>query len=109
MKIENPTKFVPFAVGYVAVIAGALTYILAENWLIGFTIFSVGAVVVAAMRLLTLQKSDNVRMRRLQAQQLIGTGCMLATAYLMYTQSNAWAITLLISAFIDIWVSFRTA
>ncbi len=107
MKIENPKKFVPFAMGYMAVIAGALTYILAKNPLIGFTIFSVGAVVVAAMRMAMLKKSDNVRTRRLQAQQLIGTGCLLGTAYLMYAQNNAWAITLLISAFIDVWVSFR--
>lgn len=105
MKIENPKKFAPFAIGYLCVIAGAIVHIVGSE--AGFWIFSAGAAAVTATRLLTLNKSDDVRTRRLQAQQLIGTGCLLGTAYLMYTQSNAWAITLLISAFIDIWVSYR--
>ncbi len=107
MNIENPKIFWPFAVGYVAVIVGALTYILVDNTLIGFIIFSVGALAVAATRLLSLKKSDNTRTRRLQMQQIIGVGCMLASGYLMYVENSAWAITLLISAFIDIWLSFR--
>lgn len=107
MKIENSKIFWPFAVGYVAVIVGALTYILVDNTLIGFIIFSVGALAVAATRLLSLKKSDDTRTRRLQVQQIIGVGSMLASGYLMYVENSAWAITLLISAFIDIWLSFR--
>ena len=38
---------------------------------------------------------------------MIGAGCLLGTIYLMYVGNNAWAVTLIISAFIDIWVSFR--
>lgn len=105
MKIENPKKFVPFAVGYVCVIVGAIVHIAGHA--AGFWIFSAGAVAVTIARIWSMKKSDDVRTRRLQAQQLIGTGCLLGTAYLMYTQNNTWAITLLISAFIDIWVSYR--
>ncbi len=105
MKIEDYKSFIPFALGYIGVIAGALLHIF--EWQPSFWIFAVGAIVLITTRMFTLPKTDDKRTRRLYAQLMIGALCLLGTIYLMYTQNNAWAITLTISAFIDTWVSFR--
>lgn len=105
MQITNLKAFIPFALGYTAIIVGALLHALDLS--LGFWIFSVGTVAFVTTRMLTLPKTDDRRTRRLYAQLMIGAICLLATAYLMFIGHNAWAITLIISAIIDLWVSFR--
>lgn len=105
MKTDHLKSFIPFVISYIGIIIGALLHIFALP--IGFWIFAVSAVIFVVTRIITLPKTDDKRTRRLYAQLMIGAGCLLGTVYLMYVGQNAWAITLIISAFIDIWVSFR--
>ena len=105
MKI-NPAKLqIPFIASYIGILIGAALHIF--DLTAGFWIFTVSAIVFVVTRIITLPKTDDKRTRRLYAQLMIGAGCLLGTIYLMYVGNNAWAITLVISAFIDIWVSFR--
>lgn len=105
MKNHHLKSLIPFVISYIGILVGTLLHIFAVQ--AGFWIFAVSAIVFVITRMLTLPKTDDKRTRRLYAQLMIGAGCLLGTVYLMYVGQNAWAITLIISAFIDIWVSFR--
>ncbi|MGN0187656.1 MAG: hypothetical protein ACI392_07940 [Paludibacteraceae bacterium] len=105
MKKFHIKSSIPFIISYIGIILGVLLHIFEVQ--AGFWIFAVSAVIFVIIRMLTLPKTDDKRTRRLYAQLMIGAGCLLGTVYLMYVGQNAWAITLIISAFIDIWVSFR--
>ena len=97
--------FIPFALGYVCVIAGALLHIFEWQWSVW--LFGAGAVLAIVSRMLSLPKTDNRRVRRLYGQLFIGALCLLGSTYLMYIGHNAWVLPLLITSFIDVWVSFR--
>ena len=96
---------IPFAVGYVCVIVGALLHIF--EWEPSVWLFGVGALVLIISRMLSLPKTDDRRIRRLYGQLFIGALCLLGSTYLMYIGHNAWALPLLLTAFIDVWVSYR--
>ena len=56
-------SFIPFAVGYVCIIAGALLHIFDWQW--SFWLFGAGAVLAIVSRMLSLPKTDDRRVRRL--------------------------------------------
>lgn len=106
MKGSYKTGSILYGVGYVSIIAATLVYILAE-WYPAVYVFAVAAAVTVVGRYLTLPSADNWRVRRLNNMLAISAILLIATAYLMYTGTNIWAITLIIAAFIDLFTSFR--
>lgn len=101
-RIKN---FLYFAFGLVA-IGGAIGYIF--DMPNSVYVYGTGAIGLITFRILTLKNSTNFRIRRLHAILAISSLLMLATAYLMYIQNNAWAITLILAALFDLLVSLRT-
>ena len=97
--------FIPFALGYVCVIAGALLHIFEWQWSVW--LFGAGAVLAIISRMLSLPKTDDRRVRRLYGQLFLGALCLIGSAYLMYIGHGAWVLPLLLTSFIDVWVSFR--
>lgn len=94
-----------FFIGYTLVIIGVVAYIL--NFQAGFYILGVGVLINTVFRLRMLPKSEDRRIRRLNNQHFIVVACFIATAYLMYQNHSAWALTLLISGIIDFYLTYR--
>lgn len=69
--------------------------------------FALGVVGIIIIRITNLTHSENLRIRRLYKIQALGTILLLAAAYLMFINHNAWVICLLLSAVFDLIVSFR--
>ncbi len=106
MTDNKPNKFltVLYSIGYILVIGGTLMHIAEFEW--SWCVFSVGALATIVGRALTLP-SGNFAVRRLNMILLMGALGLVASAYFMYVGSNSWAVTLTISAFIDLYTSFR--
>jgi uncharacterized membrane protein len=94
-----------FAIGAVLLVLGAVLHILGK--VSAPYIFSVGVLGFVVVRMLNPIKNTDFRVKRLQAMQAIGALLLIVSAYLMFTKSNAWALTLVIVAVIELVVSFR--
>ena len=96
-----------FAFGAMLVLAGAVLQISA-NWIAPYLV-GAGGLIIVVFRLVFSPKSDNFRIRRLMKMQLISSCFLLVSAYLMYTNNprNAWALTLFLAAFLDIFIIWR--
>lgn len=70
-------------------------------------IFSVGAFISIVGRMLTLPQSDDFRVRRLNNMLALSAILIIGAAYLMFKGENYCILLILISAFIDIYVTFR--
>lgn len=103
--MNNKLINIGFFIGYALVIAGAVVHIL--DFKVGFYILGIGALVNTVFRLRMLPKSEDRRIRRLNSQQFIVVAGFIATAYLMYQNHSAWALTLLISGIIDFYLTYR--
>jgi len=96
-----------FAIGAILVLVGTILQI-SGNWIAPYLV-GTGALIIFVFRIVFAPKSDNFRIRRLMRMQLISTFFLLASAYLMFTNEprNAWALTLFLAAFLDIFVVWR--
>lgn len=99
-----------YAIGYIIIIIAVIEFIfnpIASLSLYVPYIFSVGATFSIIGRLLTLPQSDNFRVRRLNNMLAVSAVLVLISAYLIFKGENLSILTLFISAFIDIYTSFR--
>ena len=99
-----------YAIGYVVIIIAVIGFVfnpIASLFAYIPYIFSVGASLSIIGRLLTLPQSDDFRVRRLNNMLAVSAILVLVSAYLMFKGENMAIITLFISAFIDIYTSFR--
>ncbi len=99
-----------YAAGYIIVIIAVIGFIF--NPIVSLHIyipyiFSIGATFSIIGRLLTLPQSDNFRVRRLNNMLAVSAVLVLISAYLIFKNENIAILTLFISAFIDIFTSFR--
>lgn len=94
-----------FALGAVLLVLGAVLHIF-QNLLAPY-IFSVGVLGFVVVRMFNPIKNTDFRVKRLQSMQAIGALLLIVSAYLMFTKSNAWVLTLVIVAVIELVVSFR--
>ena len=102
--------FTLYAIGYIVIIIAVIGFIftpIAPISLYVPYIFSVGAVFSIIGRLLTLPQSDDFRVRRLNNMLAVSAVLILISAYLMFKGENLSILTIFISAFIDIYTSFR--
>ncbi|MDR3327282.1 MAG: hypothetical protein LBT04_04025 [Prevotellaceae bacterium] len=102
----NKNYSIPFFVGYLLLIAGAILHIFGSVR-VGFYVFGVGVVCNLTFRFLLLPKSDDKRIRRLNKQQFFLAVLLIFTGYAMYAKYSAWIVPLLIFAIIELWLTFR--
>lgn len=100
-KKEN---FIYIVSGIITIIS-ALLFVIIENKAV--YPFALGAAGMTFIKIKQLKYSNNFRIKRLQRIQAISTILLLTTVYLMYKNENAWVVTLLLSAGIDLIVSYR--
>ena len=103
---KNKIGFPLYGIGYIVIIISTLLFIF-NDWSWVCYIFAAGAICTIIGRYMTLPQATDFRIRRLNGMLMISAVLILATAYLMYLGKNAWAITLTIAAFIDIYTTFR--
>jgi len=100
---------IPFFIGYLLLIAGAVLHIMNNEFSV--YIFGTGVAINLIFRFLLLPKQTDKRIRRLNNQQFLVAVFLIITCYLMWVDDKAyksyWVITLIISAIIDLWLTFR--
>ena len=99
-----------YAIGYVVIIVAVIGFIFNPiSSLFAYIpyLFSVGAALSIIGRVLTLPQSDDFRIRRLNNMLAVSAVLIIGSAYLMFKGENLCILTLFISAFIDIYTSFR--
>lgn len=97
--------FALYIVGYIIIIISALLVMLdfqrAQYAFLG------GVLIMILGRYLTLPKVDDFRAKRLNNMLAVGALLLIASCYFMFSQNNAWVITLFISAIIDLYTALR--
>ena len=99
-----------YAIGYVVIIVAVIGFIFNPiGSLFAYIpyLFSVGAALSIIGRVLTLPQSDDFSVRRLNNMLAVSAVLIIGSAYLMFKGENLCILTLFISAFIDIYTSFR--
>lgn len=102
--------FTLYAIGYIIIIVAVIGFIFNPiSYLFDYIpyIFSAGAALSIVGRVLTLPQSDDFRVRRLNNMLAVSAILIIGSAYLMFKGENIAILTLFISAFIDIFTSFR--
>ncbi len=103
--MNQKTENYLYIVSGILTIISAILFIFIENKAV--YPFAFGAAGMTFIKIKNLKYSTNFRIKRLQRIQAISTILLLATVYLMYKNENAWVVTLLLSAGIDLVVSYR--
>ncbi len=94
-----------FIISGILLIGGAILFLFNQNLaVIGFGLGTIGSLYV---RIKNLTKSSDFRIKRLQKIQALSAILLLGTVYLMYIKSDAWIIALILSAIIDLIISYR--
>lgn len=100
---------IPFFIGYLLMIAGAVLQVFNNEFSV--YVFGVGVAINLIFRFLLLPRQVDKRVRRLNNQQFFVAVFLIITCYLMWvedkTYKSYWVITLIISAVIDLWLTFR--
>ena len=99
-----------YAIGYIIIIVAVVGFIFNPiGSLFAYIpyLFSIGATLSIIGRILTLPQSDDFRVRRLNNMLAVSAILVIGSAYLMFKGENLCILTLFISAFIDIYTSFR--
>ena len=112
----NKKLNIPFFIGYLLLIAGSVLHIINNKFSV--YVFGAGVAINLIFRFLLLPKQTDKRIRRLNNQQFFVAVFLILTCYLMWLNKdwtvesirigkNSWVITLIISAIIDLWLTFR--
>lgn len=70
-------------------------------------IFSVGVALLIIVRINTMYKGNDFRLKRLQNMQIIATLLYIPVAYFMFVQSKVWVAILTAAAVMELVTSFR--
>lgn len=93
-------------IGALLLLAGAALMI--TGWTLAPYLFCVGALLFAAMQMTDRYEGQDITVKRLRRQQLIGSLMLLVTGVLMFVERhNGWIVTLTIAAFIQLYTAFR--
>lgn len=93
-------------IGALLLLAGAALMI--TGWTLAPYLFCVGALLFAAMQMTDRYEGQDITVKRLRRQQLIGSLMLLVTGVLMFVERhNGWIVTLTISAVIQLYTAFR--
>jgi len=115
--MSNKKLNIPFFIGYLLLIAGAVLHIIDNRFSV--YVFGAGVVINLIFRFLLLPRQTDKRIRRLNNQQFFVAVFLILTCYLMWINKNfwlmesirigknSWVVTLILSAVIDLWLTFR--
>lgn len=93
-------------IGALLLLAGAALMI--TGWILAPYLFCVGALLFAAMQMTDRYEGQDITVKRLRRQQLIGSLMLLVTGVLMFVERhNGWIVTLTIAAVIQLYTAFR--
>lgn len=92
--------------GALLLLAGAALMI--TGWGYAPCLYCVGAVMFAAMQMADRYEGDDLVVKRLRRQQLLGAFMLLVTGVLMFVERhNGWIATLSIAAVLELYTAFR--
>jgi len=93
-------------IGAVMVLIGAASYI--THWSLSPYIYTIGATMVALAQINSPIKTDNVTLKRLRAQQVLGALLLVVAGSLMFfMHHNEWIVCLSIAAVLELYTAFR--
>lgn len=93
-------------IGALLLLAGAALMI--TGWTLAPYLFCVGALLFAAMQMTDRYEGQDITVKRLRRQQLIGSLMLLVTGVMMFVERhNGWIVTLTIAAVIQLYTAFR--
>ncbi len=93
-------------IGALLLLVGAALMI--TGWTLAPYLFCVGALLFAAMQMTDRYEGQDITVKRLRRQQLIGSLMLLVTGVLMFVERhNGWIVTLTIAAVIQLYTAFR--
>jgi hypothetical protein len=93
-------------VGAVLALVGVTFYI--TRWSLSPYMYTIGATMVALAQINSPIKTDNLTLKRLRAQQIIGAVLLVVTGALMFfTHRNEWIVCLSVAAILELYTAFR--
>lgn len=93
-------------VGAVLALVGVTFYI--TRWSLSPYMYTIGATMVALAQINSPIKTDNLTLKRLRAQQIIGAILLVVTGALMFfTHRNEWIVCLSVAAILELYTAFR--
>lgn len=107
--MNNISKNIP-AIAMLMMTVGLVLFLFSTplNTIYGIYVFVAGAVLLAIVRIIALIRSQNKReITRLPQIQLLSVASLLGAGYLMYDGSNSWSVLFLVSAVLELYVSYR--
>ena len=93
-------------VGAVLLLAGAMLQI--TRWDVSPYIYTLGALMFSYVQVMSRYEGQNLIIRRLRRQQIMGAMLLVFAGVLMFvTRHNEWILCLSIAAFIQLYTAFR--
>ena len=113
MRQLNKFQNFVFMAGAVLLLVGAATFF--TGWLYAFYLYTVGACAFAAMQLWAGYEGDNLVVRRLRGQQVIGALLLVCTAFFMamriydfgFARGQEWVVCLAVACVLELYTAFR--
>ncbi len=91
----------------IIMLLGLLIFLFIENTY-GIYTFGFGAAFFTIIRLLALvQHRNGSEISRLPQIRVLSAAALLGAAYLMYIGSTSWSVLLLVTAVLEVYVTFR--
>lgn len=102
-----------YALGAVLILLGAVLWMTKS--MVAIYIYCLGSVLFAAMQFLQSYEGNNVTVKRLRRQQILGALLLMLTGVLMivntmhlgYLYHNEWIVCMSIAAFLELYTAFR--
>jgi VIT1/CCC1 family predicted Fe2+/Mn2+ transporter len=95
-----------YIIGGILLVVGAALYI--TQWAWAPYIYIVGSFLFGAMQMLDRYTGNNLILRRLRRQQLLGAIALMLTGVLMLScKHNEWILCLLVGCIFELYTAFR--
>lgn len=92
--------------GAVLLLVGAMLQI--TRWELSPVIYTIGAVLFAYVQVMDGYQGQNLIIRRLRRQQILGAVLLVFTGVLMFVMKrNEWIVCLTIAAILELYTAFR--
>lgn len=92
--------------GAILLLLGAMLQI--TRWELSPVIYTIGAVLFAYVQVMDGYQGQNLIIRRLRRQQLLGAVLLVFTGVLMFVMKrNEWIVCLTIAAILELYTAFR--
>jgi len=96
-----------FIIASTVLLVSALLYITEDQWIPEAIIhysYAISGAIIAVLYLSNRYQGPNLRLKRLNIQQVIAALLLPASSYFMFHRQNEWFMLLLISAFLQIYI-----